>query len=148
MGTVGLIGVFCCVLWIALFNTSEAGELREGNHNRTMMAQARDPQAVQGAGTRTPDSAPVKPSQAGAPPGEPSVSERDPAEKRFQITSYLVEGNAILEQAKVDSVLQPYQGSDRKLSDIESARSELEKAYHTAGYPTVVVMLPDRKSVV
>ena len=86
----------------------------------------------------------MKPSQAGAPSGEPPVSERDPAEKRFQITSYLVEGNEILEQAKIDSVLTPYKGSDRRLSDIESARSELEKAYHAAGYPTVVVMLPEQ----
>jgi hemolysin activation/secretion protein len=78
------------------------------------------------------------------PSGEPPVSERDPAEKRFQITSYLVEGNEILEQAKIDSVLQPYKGPDRQLGDIESARSELEKAYHTAGYPTVVVMLPEQ----
>ena len=140
MGTIGRIGALCCVLWVALFNTSEAGELREGKHNRTMIAQARDPQAVQGGGTSTSDSSPVKPGQAGEPP----VSERDPAEKRFQITSYLVEGNTILEQAKIDSVLQPYKGSGRKLSDIESARSELEKVYHAAGYPTAVVMLPEQ----
>ena len=78
------------------------------------MAQVRDPQAVQGGWTSTPDSAAAKSSQAGTPSGEPPVSERDPAEKRFQITSYLVEGNAILEQAKIDSVLQPYKGSDRQ----------------------------------
>ena len=40
MGTIGLIGALCCVLWITLFSTSEAGELREGKHNRTMTAQA------------------------------------------------------------------------------------------------------------
>jgi hemolysin activation/secretion protein len=109
-----------------------------------MMAQVRDPQAVQGGWTSTPDSAPAKSSQAGTPSGEPAVSERNPAEKRFQITSYVVEGNAILEQAKIDSVLQPYKGSDRQFADIESARSELEKAYQAAGYPTVVVMLPEQ----
>ena len=144
MGTIGRIGALCCVLWIALFNLSEAEELREEKHNRTMMAQVRDPQSAQGGGTSTPEPAPVKPSQAGVPSGEPPVSERGPAEKRFQITSYLVEGNEILEQAKIDSVLQPYKGSDRQLGDIESARSELEKSYHTAGYPTVVVMLPEQ----
>ena len=51
MGTIGLIGALCCVLWIALFNTSEAVELREGKSNRTMMAQVRDPQSAQGGGT-------------------------------------------------------------------------------------------------
>jgi hemolysin activation/secretion protein len=75
---------------------------------------------------------------------EPPAPERDPAEKRFQIASYAVEGNTILEQAKIDAVLEPYKGSDRRLSDIEAARSELEKAYHAAGYPTVVVMLPEQ----
>src|SRR6185295_8693546 len=144
MGTIGRMGALCCVLWITLFNTSEAGELGEGTHHRNMMAQVRDPQAVQGGWTSTPDSAPAKSSQAGTPSGEPAVSERNPAEKRFQITSYLVEGNAILEQAKIDSVLQPYKGSDRRFADIESARSELEKAYQAAGYPTVVVMLPEQ----
>jgi hemolysin activation/secretion protein len=144
MGTLGRIGALCCVLWITLFNTSEAGESREGKDNRTMMAQARNPQAERGSGTSTPDSSPVKPSQAGAPSGGPPVFDRDPAERRFQITSYLVEGNAILEQAMIDSLLAPYKGPDRQLSDMETARNELEKAYHAAGYPTVVVMLPEQ----
>ena len=91
-----------------------------------------------------PDPLPVKPRQADATPGDSPVLEREPAEKRFQITSYLVDGSTILEQAKIDSVLQPYKGSDRQISDIETARSELEKAYHAAGYPTVVVMLPEQ----
>ena len=108
------------------------------------MAQARDPQGVQGGATSTPDSSSMQPRQAGTSPGEPPVSEREPAEKRFQISSYLVEGNTILQQAKIDSVLESYKGSDRQLSDIETARSELEKTYHAAGYPTVVVMLPEQ----
>ena len=143
-GTIGRTGALCCVLWIAFFSPSEAGKLREEKPDRTMIAQARDLQATQGNETSTPDSSSVKPAQAGVPSGEPPVSERDPAEKRFQITSYLVEGSEILDQAKIDSVLAPYKGSDRQLSDIELARSELEKAYHTAGYPTVVVMLPEQ----
>jgi hemolysin activation/secretion protein len=143
MGAIGRIGALCCVLWVTIFNIGEAGELRGGKHNRTMMAQAQNPQGA-GVGTSTRESSPLKPRQAGAPSEEPPVSEREPAEKRFQITSYLVEGSTILEQAKIDAVLQPYKGSDRRLSDIETARSELEKAYHAAGYPTVVVMLPEQ----
>lgn len=134
----------CCVLWVALFNTSEASEAREGRQSRTMMAQARDPRAVQGGASSMSDSSPVTSGQAGATSGEVPSLEREPAEKHFQIISYLVEGSTILEQVKIDSVLQPYKGSDRKLGDIETARSELEKAYHAAGYPTVVVMLPEQ----
>ena len=109
-----------------------------------MMAQARDPRAEQGGGSSMSDSSPVTSGQAGATSGEVPSLEREPAEKHFQIISYLVEGSTILEQVKIDSVLQPYKGSDRKLGDIETARSELEKAYHAAGYPTVVVMLPEQ----
>ena len=141
---IGWIGALCCVLWIAFFTISEAGESREEKHHRAMMAQAKNSQAEQRGTASRPDPVPVKPTRAEAPSGEPPVSERNPAEKRFQITSYLVEGSEILEQAKIDSVLEPYKGVDRKLSDIETARSELEKAYHAAGYPTVVVMLPEQ----
>ncbi len=142
--TVGRVGALCCVLWIALFNASEAGESREGKKGRTMMAQAGDPQAVQGGGTTRRNSAPVTQRLAEASPVESPAPERDPAQKRFQITSYVVEGNTILEQAKIDAVLEPYKGPDRRLSDIEAARGELEKAYHAVGYPTVVVMLPEQ----
>lgn len=136
-GTIGQIGALCCLLWIAFFpNMSEAGELRGANHNRTMMAQTQSSQLGPTAGTDALESTPPKPGQLG--------TEREPAEKRFEITSYLVEGSTILDQSKIDEVLQPYKGSDRRLSDIESARSELEKTYHAAGYPTVVVMLPEQ----
>src|SRR5574341_2083126 len=131
-GTIGRIGALCCVLWVALFNTSEAGESREGKQNRTMMAQTRDPQAVRGSEKGAPESSPATPRQTGVSPEEPPVSERGPVEKRFQITSYAVEGNTILEQAKIDSVLEPYKGSDRQLTDIESARSELTSGTVTA----------------
>ena len=144
MGIVGRIGALCCLLCITMIDISEAVEQRGGKHNRTMVAQIQNSQAVQGGVTGAQELSPPNPAQTGAASAEPPVSEREPAEKRFQITSYSVEGSAILEQAKIDAVLRPYKGSDRQLSDIESARSELEKAYHAAGYPTVVVMLPEQ----
>lgn len=109
-----------------------------------MIAQASDPRTVQDGTTGPSDAAPATPRPAGAPVADVPVSEHEPAGSRFQIASYLVEGNTILEQAKVDATLEPFKGSDRTLADIESARSELEKAYHVAGYPTVVVMLPEQ----
>src|SRR5262245_27271020 len=142
--TVGWIGFMCCVVWMMFPIPSEAGEARTGRKSRTMIAQVGDVQATQRSQTKGPDSSPVKPSQAGASPDEPPVSEREPTEKRFEITSYAGEGNTILEQAKIDAVLEPFKGPGRRLSDIETARSELEKAYHSAGYPTVAVMLPEQ----
>src|SRR5262245_46580187 len=142
--TIGWIGVVCSVGWMMFPSVSEAGQSRDGRNDRTMMAQVRDPQAVPKSQTSAPNSSSVNPRSAGSSPDEPPAQEREAAEKRFQISSYVVEGNTILEQAKIDEVLEPYKGSDRRLRDIETARSELEKIYHTAGYPTVVVMLPEQ----
>jgi hemolysin activation/secretion protein len=122
----------------------EAGQSQDRRKDWTMMARIQDSQAMPKSQTSAPDSSPVKASQTGASPDKPPASEAEPAEKRFEIVSYEVDGNTILEQATIDKVLAPYKGSGRRLSDIDTARSELEKAYHTAGYPTVVVMLPEQ----
>ena len=91
-------------------SVNEAGELKEGKPNRMTTAQTRVPQAAQGNGTSVPDASSEKPRQAGAPQDEPRVPETDVAEKRFEIVSYTVEGNTILEQEKIDSILKPYKG--------------------------------------
>lgn len=63
---------------------------------------------------------------------------------RFAVTEYVIEGNTILEQAKIDGLLESYKGSERQMKDVEQARAELEKLYHTGGYPTVLVNLPEQ----
>ncbi|WP_455388868.1 ShlB/FhaC/HecB family hemolysin secretion/activation protein [Petrachloros mirabilis] len=62
----------------------------------------------------------------------------------FAITTYVTEGNTILKQNTIDAILDKYKGSEIQLADIEQARIELEKAYHEAGYPTVLVNLPEQ----
>lgn len=83
--------------------------------------------------------------------GEPSVrpdGDSNTAEAiqavRFAVTTYQVEGNTILEQSKIDRLLDTYKGGERQMKDVEQARVELEKLYHTAGYPTVLVNLPEQ----
>ena len=68
----------------------------------------------------------------------------EPQEVRFEITTFVVEGNTILEESKIDRVLESYKGADRRLKDTEEARAEVEKLYHKAGYPTVLVNLPEQ----
>ncbi len=68
----------------------------------------------------------------------------EPQEVRFEITAFSVEGNTILEESKIDRVLEPYKGAERQLKDVEEARAEVEKLYHKAGYPTVLVNLPEQ----
>ena len=63
---------------------------------------------------------------------------------RFPITTFLVEGNTIFEETKIERVLDSYKGAERRMKDIEEARAELETMYHKAGYPTVLVNLPEQ----
>lgn len=62
----------------------------------------------------------------------------------FVLGSFAVEGNTLLDQSKIDAVLDPFKGTERQIADVERARAELEKAYHAEGYPTVLVNLPEQ----
>ena len=95
---------------------------------------------------------PVAPANSGQPKtGESSVkSDGDPnavealQAVQFAVTTFLVEGNTILGQSKIDGLLETYKGNKRQMKDVEQARMELEKLYHSAGYPTVLVNLPEQ----
>ena len=77
--------------------------------------------------------------------GEPDPAPtEDKQAVSFAITTYVVDGNTILAQSTIDDLLAKYKGSGLQVSDIEKARVELEKAYHEAGYPTVLVNLPEQ----
>ena len=60
------------------------------------------------------------------------------------ISKFNVEGNTILAQDKIDAILDKYKGAAFQFKDADQARLELEKAYHAAGYPTVLVNLPEQ----
>lgn len=77
------------------------------------------------------------------PEGNPKAPD-DLQEVRFAVTTYLVEGNSILARPKIDALLESYKGGERRMKDVEQARADLEKLYHTAGYPTVLVNLPEQ----
>ncbi|MGC4097960.1 MAG: ShlB/FhaC/HecB family hemolysin secretion/activation protein [Nitrospira sp.] len=71
-------------------------------------------------------------------------AELDVQEVRFAITTFLVDGNTIFEEVKIDRLLESYKGAERQMKDVEEARAQLEKMYHQAGYPTVLVNLPEQ----
>ena len=64
--------------------------------------------------------------------------------RAMTLTTFNVEGNTILTQDKIDAVLAKYKGGAFQFKEIDQARAELEKAYHEAGYPTVLVNLPEQ----
>lgn len=63
----------------------------------------------------------------------------------FDILEFVVEGNRVLMPAAIERAVYPYLGDRRNIKDAEAARTALEKAYHDAGYLTVVVDIPEQK---
>lgn len=68
----------------------------------------------------------------------------DLQEVRFPLTTILVEGNTVLDQTKIDRLLEPLKGPNRRMKDVEQVRADVERLYHQAGYPTVLVNIPEQ----
>lgn len=64
---------------------------------------------------------------------------------RFDILEFVVEGNSVLPVTSIERAVYPFTGPSRTVSDAESARKALEKAYQDAGYLSVVVELPPQQ---
>jgi hemolysin activation/secretion protein len=64
---------------------------------------------------------------------------------RFDVFEYRIDGSTLLPVATVERAVYPYLGEQKTLADVEAARTALEKAYHDAGYLTVVVAIPVQK---
>lgn len=70
---------------------------------------------------------------------------QQPAEHRFDVLEYLVEGNTVLAATAIERAVYPFLGPQRLLRDVEQARAALEKAYQDEGYLTVSVELPEQR---
>lgn len=81
--------------------------------------------------------------QALAVPGEAAPKAAQAA--GFDILEYLVEGNTVLPAIEVERAVYPHLGPGKDLADVEKARTDLEKAYHDAGYLTVAVDIPEQQ---
>jgi hemolysin activation/secretion protein len=66
-------------------------------------------------------------------------------EASFDVFEYRVEGTTLLPVVVVEQAVYPHLGEKKTLSDVEKAREALEKAYHGAGYLTVLVSIPQQK---
>jgi len=82
--------------------------------------------------------------QAPKEPTAPAPPVQNPAEITFAINDYQVEGNSVLPSEKVKEIVSSYLGPQQHMKDVEQARSALEKAYRVAGYPTVLVIVPQQ----
>lgn len=66
-------------------------------------------------------------------------------EATFDVFEYRVEGTTLLPAIVVEQAVYAYLGEKKSLADVENARESLEKAYHGAGYLTVLVSIPQQK---
>lgn len=124
-----------------------AGEPRGAGKSDLMTAQIRD---APGSAQREPTAGKANSNgdRTTRDTGSGEKAEGAPASEtratRFAVTTYVVDGNTILMQSAIDAILDKYKGGNIQFEDLERARTELEKAYHDAGYPTVLVNLPEQ----
>lgn len=76
--------------------------------------------------------------QTQTPPSQP------PAPVRFEIKRYAIEGNTLLSQKQIDSIVTPFAGKDRDFGDIQKALEALQAAYAKRGYNAVRVSVPEQ----
>src|SRR5450830_13463 len=77
---------------------------------------------------------------------EDSLSEKtnDKDTNYFDILEFQVEGNTKLSNVQIEAAVYPQMGEKKTIADVEKAREALEKAYHLAGYLTVLVDIPEQ----
>lgn len=66
---------------------------------------------------------------------------------QFDIDSFLVSGNTLLDPAALSGILKGFTGKTKTFSAVEDAREALEKAYRDKGYFTVLVVVPEQEVV-
>ncbi len=62
----------------------------------------------------------------------------------FEIRAFEVSGNSLFPANKLQETVKPFTGSGKTAADVEKARDALEKLYHDAGYPAVLVNIPEQ----
>lgn len=73
-------------------------------------------------------------------------ADRPREEPRFDVFEYRVEGTTLLPTLTIERAVYPHMGEGRTFADVEKAREALEKAYHGAGYLTVLVTIPQQRA--
>lgn len=75
--------------------------------------------------------------------GEGNQAESEPT---FEINDFVISGDTLFPSGQLADLLDELTGNDRTAADVERARDTLERYYHDAGYPTVVVNIPEQSA--
>lgn len=76
---------------------------------------------------------------------EPAPSVNDAPVQYFDIFELRVLGNSRLSPSEIETWLYQYLGMHKSLEDVEKARKTLEELYHSHGYGTVFVDVPEQR---
>lgn len=80
-----------------------------------------------------------------APAGETAESAQGTQqEPTFDVWEYRVLGNSVLDNKTIEDTLYPFLGLGLNIGNVEAARKALEKSFHSAGYKTVLVEIPEQ----
>ncbi|MGD7037026.1 ShlB/FhaC/HecB family hemolysin secretion/activation protein [Methylotuvimicrobium buryatense] len=68
-------------------------------------------------------------------------------ENHFDLWELRVKGNTLLDRKTIERGVYPFLGEDKSIDTVEQARASLEKIYHSQGYQTVAVDIPEQDVV-
>lgn len=80
---------------------------------------------------------------AAAPAAAPEAAKPAP----FDVSEIRVLGNSVLPAIEIERAVYPFVGPNKTIDDLNGARAALESAYHTRGFGTVFVDLPEQQLV-
>ncbi|MGD8569592.1 MAG: ShlB/FhaC/HecB family hemolysin secretion/activation protein [Gammaproteobacteria bacterium] len=63
---------------------------------------------------------------------------------KFDIKEFRVRGNSLLDKTDVESVLYPFLGENKTIDDVKAASEALKQRYRFAGFPMVLVDIPEQ----
>jgi hemolysin activation/secretion protein len=64
---------------------------------------------------------------------------------RFDVLEYVILGNTVLDTETIERAVTPFLGPGRTMTDVESARAALERAYQARGFQSVGVDVPEQR---
>ncbi|MFM8443415.1 MAG: ShlB/FhaC/HecB family hemolysin secretion/activation protein [Methylococcus sp.] len=73
-----------------------------------------------------------------------TVSQSSRESTTFDVWEYQIQGNSVLENRTIEQTVYKFLGPGKSLTDVEEARTALEKAYHQAGYQAALVDIPEQ----
>lgn len=64
---------------------------------------------------------------------------------KFEIRSYRIEGNTLLQPAEIERLLSPFSGNQKDFGDVQRALEALQELYQESGYAGIQVTLPEQE---